>query len=309
MKRVWLCLGLVWAGLAFAQTPEQTEKARVAFGAAQKLYQASRFAEALKKFEEAQALKPHPVIVFNIARCHELMGNSAQALKAYREYLRLSPDATDKAAVQASIAKLEKKVPAVVTQTLIVNAEPPGATIAVDGKKVAAATVTIDVSAGEHTLEVSAAGYETLKRQVTVASGRTVELNLSLKPTPAPPPPPAPMVSADVPRKEKEPELTPTTAPAEPMVTKPVDQPKHVRTFTWVAGGTAIAAGAVATGLGVGASFSANSLKSGDGTRSSMEAGQLASSAQGMATGANIAWGVAGAAAITAVVLFFVEGN
>jgi hypothetical protein len=64
----------------------------------------------------------------------------------------------------------------------------------------------------------------------------------------------------------------------------------------------------VATGLGLGAVGSVAKLKSGDGTRSGTEAGALATDAQGMALGANVAWGLAGAAAITAVVLFFVEG-
>lgn len=300
MKSLCLCLCLIWAGAAIAQPPEQTERARQAFGAAQKLYQASRFAEALQRFEEAQALKPHPVIIFNIARCHELLGNFAQALEAYREYLRLSPGATDRAAVRASIAKLEKKV---VTQTLIVNAEPAGARVTVDGKPAGVAPATIEVSAGEHTLEVSAEGYEALERQVSVAPGRTVELEVALKAS-APP-----AVSADVPRQEKEPVLTPSPPAPEPIVTAPVEPPRRGRTFTWIAGGTALAAGAVAAGLGVGASVNASELKSGDGTRTSMEAGQLATSAQGMATGANVAWGVAGAAALTAVVLFFVEGK
>ena len=297
-----LCGCLLGAGLAMAQGPTAatTERAREAFGAAQKLYQASRFAEALKKFEEAQSLKPHPVIIFNIARCHELMGSFPQALKAYREYLRLSPDAADRDAVAASIASLEKR-----SQQLVINAEPAGSSVFVDGKLAGSAPVSVDVAAGEHALEVSSPGYEPLKRRVTVAAARTVELNVTLSVKEAAT---SAVVGADSPRREPEPSLTPVDPSETTTVTEPVVAAGRRRPFTWIAGGTALAAGAVAVGLGMAANGTVAELHSGDGSRSGTRSGELATQAQGLATGANVAWGVAGAAAITAVVLFIVEG-
>ena len=313
MRILGLILVMSWA--AFAQpapSAADTEKARTAFAAAQQLYQASKFADALKKFEEAQALKPHPVIVFNIARCQELLGQLPQALKSYREYLRLSPAAADKDAVAAAIAVLEKKLPAPSSQQLVVNAEPAASVVTIDGKRLGVTPVTAELSAGEHALEVSAEGFETLKRKVNLAPQRTLELNITLKPLPVPKPvevaevkkPPPPVEDAP----KKDPLLTPTEAPVESLVTLPTEPAPRRRVFTWVAGGTAVVAAGVATGLGVGAMNNMSDLRNGT-LHNKEDANAMAENATGLATGSNVAWGLAGAAAITAVVLFFVEGK
>jgi hypothetical protein len=84
------------------------------------------------------------------------------------------------------------------------------------------------------------------------------------------------------------------------------DEPRRTRTFTWIAGGTALASGAVATGLGIAANVTADDLRSGL-VRPSADLDRIATHAQDLATGANVAWVVAGTAAVTAIVLFFVE--
>ena len=294
MKSLWLCLAL--ASTALAAPDANTEKARAAFQAAQTLYQAGRFADALTKFQEAQALKPHPVIIFNIARCHEQLGALAEALASYREYLRLSPEATDRDAVRASIASLEKRVPQ--NQPLVVSVEPASAVVRVDGKKVGSSPASVELPPGEHALEVSAEGYAPFQRTFTMTSQRPLEMNVSLSAKAAP------VVIADAPTRP--PELTPLDPPPmPPLVTQP-DAPRRTRTFTWVAGGTAIASGAVATGLGIAANAKAAEIRSGD-VRQTMELDGIATQAQEMAMGANVAWVLAGTAAVTAIVLFFVE--
>ena len=55
-------------------------------------YQAGRFREALPKFEAAQALFPDPSLIYNIARCHEGMGELEIAEARY-ETLLADPDA------------------------------------------------------------------------------------------------------------------------------------------------------------------------------------------------------------------------
>lgn len=299
MKSLFLCLALASSALAAPAAPEaNTEKARTAFSAAQTLYQAGRFAEALTKFQEAQALKPHPVIIFNIARCHEQLGALPQALAAYREYLRLSPDATDRDAVKTSIASLEKRVPQ--TQQLVVSVEPATAVVKVDGKKVGSSPATIELPPGEHALEVSAEGYEPFKRSFTMSAQRPLEMNVSLSAKVVV----AAVAVVDAPTRT--PELTPLDAPPMPPLVSQPDEPRRTRTFTWIAGGTAIASGAVATGLGIAANATANDLRSGQ-VRQTTQLDGIATQAQGLATGANVAWVVAGTAAVTAIVLFFVE--
>src|SRR5688572_2990206 len=78
-----------------APPDDDTQAAKKYFQWAQSLYKQARYAEAISKFEEAYRLKPHPTIFFNIGRCYEQLGDISKALKNYREYLRIVPDAKD----------------------------------------------------------------------------------------------------------------------------------------------------------------------------------------------------------------------
>lgn len=49
------------------------------------LYQARRFDEALARFEAAHALFPDPVLVYNVGRCRQALGDLPGARAAYRE--------------------------------------------------------------------------------------------------------------------------------------------------------------------------------------------------------------------------------
>jgi tetratricopeptide (TPR) repeat protein len=75
-----------------------------------KLYEASNIAEALVEFNKAYALRPLPALLFNIARCHEVMANLKLAVEHYRRFLREKPDAPERAVVEARITNLEKRL-------------------------------------------------------------------------------------------------------------------------------------------------------------------------------------------------------
>lgn len=287
--KVFLLSLLLSLGALAAPKVDPTVKARAAFQAAQQLYQADKFAAALEKFQEAQALKPHPVILFNIARCHEQLGATREALAAYREYLKQLPTASDKDAVEASIATLEKKLG---PQVLTVAVEPNLSAVKVDGKLISGNPPTVELKEGEHTLEVSAQGYETFRRTFTIG-GKPLDMNVALRAMPS-----------DAPKNAQ---LTPDQPPPlPPLVAQQPDAPR-ARTATWIVGGTAIAAAGGALGLGLAAQGQAATIR-GQMVRDGALVERDAQAAQNLALGSNIAWGVAGAAAITAVILYFVEG-
>ena len=160
-------------------TPE-TKKARELFAAAQRLYEQKRFAEAIEKFEAAYAAKPHPVIHYNIGRCYEELGQVGPAVKEYKTYLRLSPEARDRDQVADTIAVLERKLRGQGLQQLTIAVEPQGAVIEVDGKVIGQSPVTVEVTIGTHHLGASLDGYEPFGRSVSVAPGQASELNVSL---------------------------------------------------------------------------------------------------------------------------------
>lgn len=278
------------------------KKAKELFGWGQKLYKQARYAEAIAKFEEAYEVRPHPVIYFNIGKCYEQLGETAKALRSYRDYLRLSPDASDKETVSDAIANLERRLREKGMQQLMVFADPPSAHISVDGKALGTSPASVELAAGNHQLVVTAEGFEKVERSFVMQLSRATEMTISLRPVGQKETPP--VLVSDAPKKEEQPKLDPgPPPPAPPMVT---DTPKKGRTWTWVAGGVAVASLGAGVGMGVASNVNGEQLR--DPNR--MPGGdvqQLHDSTRDLAVGANVAYGVAAAAAITAVVLFFVE--
>lgn len=303
---------------AKAQEDGDTKKARELFQWAQKLYKQARYMEAIGKFEEAYALRPHPVIYFNIGKCHEQLGDTPKALRAYRDYLRLAPEANDRETVSDAIANLERRLKERGVQQLMVFTEPPNARIEVDGKALGSAPATVELQAGNHKMTVSADGFETVDRSFVMSATRSMEMTINLRAVnapkdPGPPPPTPPLV--DAPKKDepkKTAGLTPTgTGEAKPDVTKQGPPPvmkKKGKVFTWVAAGAAVAGAGAATGLGLAASGAKDAYVASAGQPYEQRLG-LYNNAAGLETGTNVAWAVAGTAAVTAVVLFFVEGK
>lgn len=106
------------AGAAPSAPQEDAAAARAAVAAGRKAAAAGDFATALARFEEALALRPAPSLHFNIAVCHHNLmlaaapGTEAYeayrraAIEAYGRYLDASPDAEDRASVDATIEEL-----------------------------------------------------------------------------------------------------------------------------------------------------------------------------------------------------------
>lgn len=282
-----------------AAATDPTTKARQLFTRGQTLYGQARYSDAIAAFEEAYVLKPHPVILFNVGKCWEQLGETAKALRSYRDYLRLLPDATDKDTVSDAIANLERRLKEKGVQQLMVFAEPADAKIEVDGKPLGSSPASVELTAGNHMLTVKKDGFEPVERAFVMSTQRATEMTITLRP---------------VTEKKEEPVAT-ASAPAAAVETKPVEtvtaqpEPRRGRVFTWVAAGLAV------VGVGSGATFgylsssAARQLGTVDDMRTRMQADLLSSQASSYALIANISWGVAGAAAVVAVLLFFLEGR
>ena len=276
-------------------------KAREAFAAAQKLYQQARYADAAAKFEEAYAIRPHPTIQYNIGRCLEQLGDLPRAMRSYRDYLRLMPDAPDKNAVNASVANLERKLQDKGVQQVLVYAEPANAVITVDGKTLGGSPSSVELPPGNHTVNVTAAGHEPMQRSFVLSAQRSIELSFSLKST-------SPVVAAT--DKPVAPVFTPNEFPPPPpplvsATTTPL--PRKPRLFTWLAGGAALAAAGTSVGLYAAANGEVVQLRAME--RPGAEQQKYVTRAESLQTGSTVAAAIAGGAAVTALVLFFVEGS
>lgn len=268
---------LLVLGLALAQADDP--RALVQEG--QKLYRERKFADAAARFEKAMALKPAPGLHFNIGRCRQELGQTGKALAAFREYLRLTPSATDRATVEATIAALKDALAKTGVQQLRVVATPEGAQVEVDGKAVGPAPVYVELAPGPHPVSVAAPGFAAQQRTATLALDRFEDLDVAL------------LAAAAV-----------AAAPSPPVVTA---APRAGRRWTWVSLGVGGVSAVAGIGLGLSANGAAAELTS--RPHPTAQGNLLVAQARDLALGANVSWGLAATAAVLAVVLFFVENG
>lgn len=100
-------VSLAASGGARAAGDDSLERARAHYERGERLYQVSRYREALEEFKEAYVVHPDPAFLFNIGQCHRLLRETEQALTFYRRYLRAVPDAPGRTEVERRIAELE----------------------------------------------------------------------------------------------------------------------------------------------------------------------------------------------------------
>jgi tetratricopeptide (TPR) repeat protein len=89
---------------------EDAQLARQHYDKGVTLYDLGQYHEAAKEYEEAYKFKSDPALLFNIGQAYRNANEPADALRAYRAYLRRSPDARNRADVEGYIARMQKAV-------------------------------------------------------------------------------------------------------------------------------------------------------------------------------------------------------
>lgn len=110
----WLALLFLGLVLGAAPRPARADDAamraaRRHFERGEKLFALGKFDRALEEYQEAFDAKPIPDFLFNIGQCYRNLGDYDQAVFSFKKYLKLEPDAPNKAAVDKLIAELEEK--------------------------------------------------------------------------------------------------------------------------------------------------------------------------------------------------------
>lgn len=99
----------LWVTLA-AQPDEARGQAAAHFERAERAFEGGHNEAAIREFEAAYALDPHPELLFNLGKCHERLGQLSAALSRYRAYVKAVPGAEDVELVLVAIAELERRV-------------------------------------------------------------------------------------------------------------------------------------------------------------------------------------------------------
>jgi tetratricopeptide (TPR) repeat protein len=87
---------------------EKKQRAKDHYEKATRLYDVGKYGEAISEYEEAYLLIEDAALLFNIGQAYRLWDHLDEAIRAYKNYLRRRPDATNRADVEKKIADLEK---------------------------------------------------------------------------------------------------------------------------------------------------------------------------------------------------------
>ncbi len=198
------------------------DQARQLFARGLEFFHEGRFKDAIDEFLKAHEVFPNPVLSFNAALAYEKMGDSAGALRFYREYLRQAPEAGDRPQVEQQISALERKLQDKGLQQVTVLSEPAGATVHIDGRPVGVTPWTGELNPGGHRLRLRMEGHEDAEQRFDLLAHRSLDVAVQLQPAaepmtaPAAPPPatmgtaePQPPVTRAAPTEDRGPRVRP----------------------------------------------------------------------------------------------------
>ncbi|HEY5921482.1 MAG TPA: hypothetical protein VIV11_07415 [Kofleriaceae bacterium] len=108
MPRVLIVLVVVvWAASAHA---DDRDKALALFEDSDKAYKAGKFEKAADLLREAYRLYPEPLLLYNLGRAQEGLGDAEGALESYERYLNDAKEIKDRGAIERRIATLKAQL-------------------------------------------------------------------------------------------------------------------------------------------------------------------------------------------------------
>lgn len=153
----WFVLLLVAGGVAVAgprkpvrkpPPPELSTDRLSSFVDAVIADKAGDYEKAISRYRSASDGKEHAAIVYNIADVQHRSEDYEEAIRSYKKYLELAPQAPDRTAVQQLISQLEK-TPA----SIVVDGEDLDGIVFIDGKRVGTSPLVTTLTDGWHTID------------------------------------------------------------------------------------------------------------------------------------------------------------
>ncbi len=291
-----------------SQPPEDPAAfAKIHYNKGRELFTKGNYREAIKEFELAVEAKPHPFTYFNLAECYERLGDARARLRNLRAYLRMLPNAEDRASVLRVMTDLEAKLRRAEGQVLTVESQPAEAEVWIDAEVRGRTPFRADMYLGNYEVTVLKPGYEPVTQRVELERDRPVHLELTLKGSSTP----AQSAAVALAMSQKaNPASVPDLAVAPPsriVASQPAPPLQRKRLWTWVAGGACAASTAVGILMGTLAKKKSDEML--NGVHKQTDVQRLHDQAQSYQRNANIFYGLAGAAGAAGVTLFFVEGR
>lgn len=163
--------------------PDATKDAEQHYLRGKQLFDEGDYSLALVEFNRAYEISPNYRVLFNIAQINIQLFNYAAARTTIERFLREGGDdipAARKTQAEKDLAMLKTR-----TAHLRITTTPPAA-VTIDEAQVGTAPFTepLLVNAGQRKVTVSATGYATATKLVTVAGGDSQEVSVALEAIP-----------------------------------------------------------------------------------------------------------------------------
>jgi tetratricopeptide (TPR) repeat protein len=170
-------------GRAQAVDPEEQRRslAKAKYEQGVDAYRATRYADAVRLFLEADAISPSAVLSYNIARAYEKLADDAQTLRWYRNYLRLSPGAKNRVEVEGYVVSLSSALAKQGIQQLTILTSPPGATVTIDGTPLGVSPLTVELRPGPHRSLLTRRGFADYSGSFVLPEATPMDLNVHLQ--------------------------------------------------------------------------------------------------------------------------------
>lgn len=164
---------------AAAETPALSaqEQAAQFFNEGREAFRDKKFRTAADKFRAAYNLDPAPILLYNLARAAEEMGDPEASIEHYRNYInRVGPDAEDRDEVERRIRVMEKTIEAARRAKIRIVGLPPKAKILVDGARATLEDGLVRADPGTRTLDVQPADGPPWSRTIVLRNGQYIEI-------------------------------------------------------------------------------------------------------------------------------------
>ncbi|MBL9019535.1 MAG: hypothetical protein JNL83_35425 [Myxococcales bacterium] len=294
-------ISLILLSISAAPAHAQNAAAEALFSDAERLLKEGKVAEACEAFEGSNRLEPRAGTLINLGLCREQNQQLASAWSAFKDALTRVKDPKKKQLATARVAAIEPKL-SYLTISVPDESRVEGLTVTRNGKPVDPAlwNRAVPVNGGSYKIGGSAPGHEEWSTtvdvplelgKISVEVPRFKEITKLVEP---PPPPPPSTVTVPPPAEDRD-------SPS--MFTGKRKLALGVAGVGVLAVGAAIVLGTQANGFQDDA-YALCPSPSVACTRAD-EANDLMEKGRSRALGANIAYGVGGAAVIGAAVLWF----
>ncbi len=269
-----------------APMPGETEAQRfkAAFERGEAHFQKGDFGAAIASFKQADRARVTPEVAYDLAKCFEKLGDEPYTTFYYRLYMRRAPSAPDTLEVAEKVGTTIARVETEGLGFLEFDA-PRANAVTLLGQRYPEPPVARFLPPGDY--EVTAEfpnGIKTMS--VQIRTGKTT--TISFEPLSPPMVPLESALSAELVAKGGESAVGPG--------------PSTLRVASYVVFGVGLAA--LASGIALGVSSSADAASSMNKVQSFSQAQGLADAANGKAVGANLLYGLGGAAVAGGALMF-----